>query len=254
MIPEDDRGLLLGDGLFETILAEDGRLAHLEAHIARMTRGCVVIGLAAPAIQTARALSQAALAQAGLEHTRAVVRLTLTAGSGRGLERPPGSTPRLIATASPAPQVEGTARLATAALRRNETSPAARLKSLSYLDNVLARAAARESGADEALLLNTRGELACAAGANLFWIAGDKLYTPALACGVLDGIMRGQALAAARDLGAEAIETRAGREALDGAQALFLTNSLIGVRRVAELDGSALGSHPLIASISSRCR
>ena len=139
-------------------------------------------------------------------------------------------------------------------IRRNETSPAARLKTLSYLDNVLARAQARAAGADEALLLNTRGELACAAVANLFWIAGGRLYTPALECGVLEGIMRRQVLAAARALGIETVETAAPRAALDDAEALFLTNSLAGVRPVAELDGRAFGDHRLVEAISSRCR
>ena len=252
MVPEDDRGLLLGDGLFETILAVDGVPEHFEAHLQRMIRGCAVIGLDPPSSEAARTLALEALA--GLGSGRAVVRLTLTAGSGRGLERPPASVPRLIATASAAPAIQGGARLATVSLRRNETSPAARLKTLAYLDNVLARVSARASGADEALLLNTQGELACAAAANLFWIAGERLFTPALECGVLDGIMRGQVLAAARALGVEAVEARAGPEALDGAQALFLTNSLIGLRPVLELDGRSLSPHRLIPAISSRCR
>jgi branched-chain amino acid aminotransferase/4-amino-4-deoxychorismate lyase len=253
MIPEDDRGLLLGDGLFETILVEDGQLRHFEAHVARMAQGCAVLGLAPPSSDEALARAGQALDAAGLMHGRAALRLTLTAGGGRGLERPPGSAPRLYASASPAPDAAGPVRLATVGLRRNETSPLARLKTLSYLDNVLARAEARAAGADEALLLNTRGEIACAAAANLFWIAGERLHTPALACGVLEGIMRRLALEAARELGVEALEVRAPREALDGAQALFLTNSLAGVRQIAALDGRACGAHGLVEAISSRC-
>jgi branched-chain amino acid aminotransferase/4-amino-4-deoxychorismate lyase len=254
MIPEDDRGLLLGDGLFETILATDGRLEHAEAHVDRMIRGCAVLGLQPPAREAALAAAERALADAGPGAGRAAVRLTLTAGSGRGLERPPGAQPRLLASASALRKPAAAVTLATAAVRRNESSPASRLKTLSYLDNILARAQARAAGADEALMLNTRGEIACAAAANLFWIEGGRLYTPVLECGVLDGIMRAQALAGAAAAGTETLEVRAGREALDRAEAVFLTNSLVGVQPVTALDGRTLGAHPLAVELSSRCR
>ena len=130
-------------------------------------------------------------------------------------------------------------------------SPVSRLKTLSYLDNVLARREALTGGADEALMLNGQGHLACAAASNLFWIAEDRLYTPDLACGVLDGIMRGEAIDAARRLGVEVLEVEADAVALAGAQALFLTSSLIGLRRIAELDGAPCGDHPLVEQLQS---
>ncbi|MDR3512164.1 MAG: aminotransferase class IV, partial [Caulobacteraceae bacterium] len=187
-----------------------------------------------------------ALAAAGLAGARAAVRLTWTAGSGgRGLDRPDELQPRLFAQAAPAPPPAGPAVLATARVRRNEHSPASRLKTLAYLDNVLARREARLAGADEALMLNGAGEIAGAAAANLFWIAGGRLFTPALACGVLAGTKRAQVLAAAAASGVEAVETRSGAEALGAAEAVFLTNSLIGLRPVGSVDGRAVGSHPL---------
>ena len=253
MIPEDDRGLLLSDGLFETILAQDGVLRRLDRHLDRLARGCAILGLAPPDPSALRAAAEGALAQIRTEG-RAAVRLTVTAGSGRGLDRPEGSSVRLIATAFPAPPPQGPVTLATVGLRRNETSPASRIKSLSYLDNVLARRQARALGAEEAVMLNTAGELACAAAANLFWIAGDRLFTPALACGVLDGITRAEVLAAAAAMGVEAVEARAGLQALEQAQAVFLTNSLIGLRLAAALDGRSLAGHPLVDALSSRCR
>ena len=247
LIPADDRGLQLGDGLFETILADQGRLDAFDAHAQRLIRGCGVLGLPAPSAGDLLSAAEAALTAAGLGGARAAVRLTWTAGSGgRGLERPQALAPRLIVTAAPAAAPAGPARLVTAAIRRNATSPAARLKTLAYLDNVLARHAALAAGADEALMLNTEGEVAGGAAANLFWIAGDRLFTPALACGVLDGIMRGRVLAEAAALGVETIEARAGAAALDVAEAAFLTNSLIGLRAVSEVDGRALGAHPLV--------
>lgn len=251
MIPEDDRGLLLGDGLFETLLAEDGRLRFVDEHLDRMTRGCAVLGLDAPDAAEARRLAeQAAVRTSG----RAAVRLTLTAGAGRGLDRAPDSLPWLLAAASAAPIAAGPARLRTATVRRNEGSPTSRIKSLSYLDNVLARREARALGGDEALMLNGRGEIAGGAAANLFWIAEDCLFTPALDCGVLDGIIRGQVLTAARALGIEAREVRAPADRLEAVDGAFLTNSLIGLRPVVEIDGRLLGDHAMIGALSSRCR
>jgi branched-subunit amino acid aminotransferase/4-amino-4-deoxychorismate lyase len=244
MIPADDRGLTLGDGLFETILSRDGTLVLLDEHLARMGRGCAVLGLPGPDLAHARRLCEEA---ADTVQGRAAVRLTLTAGSGgRGLDRLAAPVPRLVATASPAPRPDTPAVLVTAAVRRNEGSPASRLKTLSYLDNVLAREEARAAGADEALMLNNAGEVACAAAANVFWLRGERLFTPALECGALDGIMRAQVLAA----GFQVTETRAGRAQMNEAEAIFLTSSLIGVRAVGMIDGVNLAPNATVQRLS----
>jgi len=251
VIPPDDRGFTLGDGLFETVLAEHGALARLEAHLARLRAGCEALGLPAPDPNEAERLMRLALSAAELEGARAAVRLTLTAGSGgRGLDRPDGLSPRLVATAAPAPRPLTPARLATARVRRNDASPASRHKTLAYLDNVLARREARAAGADEALMLNTRGEVACAAAANVFWIAAGRLFTPALECGVLAGFERAETIVRARALGITVEEVAAPPETLTAAEAVFITNSLIGVRPVEALDGRALPpGHPLLARL-----
>ncbi|PVM87134.1 4-amino-4-deoxychorismate lyase, partial [Caulobacter radicis] len=99
MIPLDDRGLLLGDGLFETLLALDGQVRHVEAHLDRMSAGCAALGLPAPDRDRARDLVLAAPGEAGLTSGRAAVRLTLTAGSGgRGLDRPEAPACVLLAS------------------------------------------------------------------------------------------------------------------------------------------------------------
>ncbi|MDO8322410.1 MAG: aminotransferase class IV [Phenylobacterium sp.] len=246
MIGFDDRGLLLGDGLFETVLARAGELVDLDAHLARMAAGCAVLGLPAPDPAQAQALMRRAISEAGLGTARAAVRLTWTAGpGGRGLDRPQAPQPALFATAA-ASAVPGTpARLMISTVARNEGSPASRLKTLAYLDNVLARREATLAGADEAVMLNGQGEIACAAAANLFWIRGGEVFTPALACGVLDGIVRRQVMAATA-----VREVAAGVEALAEAQAVFLTNSLIGVREVGSLDGRRFEASARVAEIA----
>lgn len=250
MIPPDDRGLLLGDGLFETVLARAGELVLFDAHLALMAEGCAVMGLPAPDPDRARDLCETALAGAGLTAARAAVRLTLTAGSGgRGLDRPVEPAPRLLATAAPAPRPDGPTDLVTVAVRRNEGSPASRLKTLAYVDNVLAR---RAAAPHEALMLNNAGDVACAAAANVFWFEDGELVTPHVACGVRAGVMRGRVIAAAAELGLAVRETRSPRGALDRAAGLFLSNSLIGARPVARLDGVAVTPDPRLAALAAR--
>lgn len=240
-IPLEDRGLLLGDGLFETLLAVDGDPAHLAAHLDRMAAGCAALALPFDRDEAERRVRDVVPAEG-----RFAIRLTLTAGSGgRGLDRPSVPLPRLFATAAPsaAPEVPATAVLATT--RRNEGSPASRLKTLSYLDNVLARAEATAAGADEAVMLNNRGELACAGAANLFWIEDGRLFTPRLDCGALAGITR------ARVMTLEPVEeVAAGPEVLERAEAVFLTNSLIGVRPVSRLGERTYVPHLLVERLA----
>lgn len=241
MIPHDDRGLLLGDGLFETLLAVEGALPRLDAHLDRMAAGAAILGLPFDRTEAERRVREATPDQG-----RFAVRLTLTAGSGgRGLDRPAGPTPRLFATAAPSAPPTTPATAIIAATRRNEGSVAARLKTLSYLDNVLARAEARAAGADEALMLNNRDQLACAGAANLFWIEDGRLFTPSLACGALAGIVRAR-LMATETVAAVA----AGPDVLDRAEAAFLTNSLIGVRAIARIGDRVLAPHPLVERLS----
>ncbi len=246
MIDLYDRGLLLGDGLFETILAVDGVFDHLSAHLERMAAGCVTLGLPRLDLAEAARVAQAALGEYPVG--RVAIRLTLTAGSGgRGLDRPEQPSPRLFATASPSAKPVGPARLMISSLRRNADSPICQVKSLSYLESVLARREARLTGADEALLLNHRGEIACASAANVFWWSNETLKTPALSCGVLAGIGRRRVLDRARDLGLATQEVCEPREALDQADLIFLTNSLIGVRQAYVADYCG---HPLVAHLS----
>lgn len=244
MIPRNDRGLLLGDGLFETLLAVDGELPRLAAHLDRMAAGCATLALPFDRDEAERRARDVVPAEG-----RFAVRLTLTAGSGgRGLDRPAVPLPCLFATAAPSAPVTTPATAIVAATRRNEGSPASRLKTLSYLDNVLARAEATAAGADEAVMLNNRGDLACAGAANLFWIEGGRLFTPSLDCGVLAGVTR------ARLLAMEPVEeVAAGVEALERAEAVFLTNSLIGVRPVSKLGERTFTPHLLVECLARAC-
>lgn len=247
-IDPGDRGLLLGDGLFETMRAARGRVPLLDRHLARLRDAAAVLGI--PWTPDQAALEQASrelLAADGLAD--AALRLTLTRGPApRGLLPPPQPRPTVLLAAFPLPPPPPPARLAVARTTcRNERSPLARLKALGYLDNLLALQEARARGADDALLLNTMGDVACAATANLFLAEPDGIVTPPVMAGALPGITRGLVLeaAAALDLGAR--EDTVTVERLRRAAGAFLTSSLTGLRPVVEVDGHAIGDgrpHP----------
>ncbi len=245
----DDRGFTLGHGLFETVLWSGGTLRLWDAHIERMARGCRTLGMPPPDRTAVDAAVYAALTAAG-DPDPAAVRVNWSGGPGeRGLDPPQTPRPRLSVTVSLIAPVTTLVRLQLVKVRRNDRSPTSRVKSLSYLDNVLARAEARAAGADEALMLNTGGEVACAAAANVFWIRHGEIFTPDLDCGVLDGIMRREVIAACHHLGLQVHEVFTNPGRLAGAP-MFLTNSLIGVRTVASLNGAPLPTSPLVKAIT----
>jgi branched-chain amino acid aminotransferase/4-amino-4-deoxychorismate lyase len=140
-------------------------------------------------------------------------------------------------------------------VRRNATSVTAHHKTLAYLDNVMARREALAVGADEAVMLNQDGDLACAAASNLFWIEGEQLLTPDLSCGVLAGTERARVLAKAAEAGIETRLVQAPAEALQKADGIFLTNSLNGLWPVSHWQGRAvtpsLGANALMGLLGS---
>ncbi|HTN97899.1 MAG TPA: aminotransferase class IV, partial [Nordella sp.] len=148
-----------------------------------------------------------------------------------------GAQPSLLVTVNP--WVKGMlfspAKLVTATIRRNETSPASRLKTLSYIDNILAAREAAAAQSDDALFLNTQGNVAATTIANIFMLRGGRLITPPESAGILPGIARRKLLAAA---GAD--ESEIAPAELFDAEAVFLTNSLRLVRPVHVLDGRGL--------------
>ncbi|HEX2019882.1 MAG TPA: aminotransferase class IV [Aurantimonas sp.] len=222
-IAADDRGLLLADGVFDTALVLGGKVFRSDEHLDRLIEAATTLEI--PASRAAVAAAMAALAS---RQENGSIRLTLTRGPGpRGLGFPPHPRPTLLGTS--APLAPGTMfaplRLALSPIRRNETSPVSRLKTLAYIDAVVAQRAARREGADEALFVNGPGRVACTALANLFLLNGNELATPPLADGALDGITRRWMLENAASVGLEARERPLALDDLSQGP-LLLTNSL----------------------------
>ncbi len=257
VVPFDvsDRGLLLGDGIFDTALVLNHTMVWRDAHVARLFAGCRAIGFE-PDVARLEAAIGAVLS--GIRHGS--LRLTVARGPGlRGLAPPVTPRPSMLATTAPlrAEALFAPVTLHVTAIRRNETSPTARLKSLSYLDAVLATREAKEAGCDEALFLNTRGRVACAGIGNIVALFGNSLVTPPLADGVLDGITRQKLLASSQMIGLTSVERSLSLDDLMAADAVCLTNSLRLVAPVTRIGSGAIGSlaapccHRLIAHMAA---
>lgn len=246
-----DRGLSLGDAVFDTALALDGRVVFEDAHVARLVAGADALGFPVDPDRVRAAMR--ALAGTG---PRLAIRTTATRGTGpRGLKPPAEPRPVLYATATPSAAAIAFAPLSlwVTDIARNETSPVSRLKTPGYLDAVLAARDAAAAGFDEVLFRNTRGQVACAGTGNLFGILGDRLVTPPLADGVLAGIVRAEVLGLAGAAGLRPEARSLALPELLAADAVFLTNSLRLIAPVRAIGGTTLASaeHPGLARLGA---
>lgn len=238
-IPVEDGALLYGRGAFETFRARRGTVYLLERHYARLKASAEAVGIPVPlTLPELRAAVQELTERCGLEDAR--VRLTLTAG-------PEGRGPCLFILAWPATDYpeqvykEGISALVARA-RRNETSPLCRVKTLNYLDNLLAREEARRRGAQEAIFLNTRGLLADGSATSLFVVREDGLLTPPVEDGALPGVTRSAVMDLARAADIDIREASLTLEDLQSAQEAFLTNAVGGVMPLTSIEGTQIGS------------
>lgn len=223
-IPADDQGFLLGLAVYETFLAEDGRLYFLARHLERLADGARVLGIDAPPAQETSAALSAYVAALG--PGAFAVRLSLSRGS-------PGGPPRVVIGARPA---DVDAARGVAAAIASEVKPIdPRLegtKSSNRLRNVLAREAAQAAGAWDALIPTVEGDLSEGTVSNLFVASGGALVTPPLARGALPGVVRGELIAACREEGIVVREERVEVADLRAADEVFLTNSVVRVAPV----------------------
>lgn len=255
-IDPSDRGFLLADGVFETMRARDGRILRLARHWARLAKGAQLLDIPLPLDESGlAAAAHELLLINGFARGEAALRLTLTRGPGpRGLAPPDRPTPTLLLAAFPMPEPAPPARaVLVKGVRRNELSPSSRIKSMAYLDQLLALREAVGGGGDEAFLCNTAGRLACAAAANLFLVVEGRIWTPSVGEGALPGVARAVLLERARSEGWLAVEAEVPRHLLAQAEEIFTTNALHGIRPVVSVDGRPLAG-PCPGPVTSRLR
>ncbi len=247
-----DHGFLYGYGLFETMRAYGGHIFRLDSHLARLRCSAESIGLtnsvltAEEGSQSLKAACVATLQANKLNDAR--IRLTVSAGEGDMMPDPGTcSSPTALITAQnltplPPEKYEAGFKAAISSLRRNSQSPLSRLKSTCYMENVLARTAARAAGYDEAIFLNEQGYLAEGSMTNVFLVSHGELITPCFESGVLPGITRDAVLEIARTSHVKAMERWVELNELIGAQEAFLTNSILEVMPLVSIEGRPIGT------------
>jgi branched-chain amino acid aminotransferase len=238
-----DHGLLYGDGVFEGIRFYRGRAFRLAAHLDRLQRSAAALRLAIPlARETLIHAVDATIEAYGAPE--GYLRLVVTRGAGRlGLDPANCTVPNVFIIADALAMVSESvrrqgARVIIASTRRigaDALDP--RIKSLNYLNHILARMEASNAGADEAILLNARGHVAEGSADNVFIVRGGKLLTPPVTDGALEGITRATALELAAGLGIPAAETSLAPFDLYNADECFLTGTGAEFIPVADVDG-----------------
>jgi branched-chain amino acid aminotransferase len=245
-MPVLDHGFLFGDGVFEGIRVTPAGIFRFDDHMKRLATAARAVGIEPTGgFDAVREVARETTRAWGSRH--GYLRLILTRGVG-ALGIDPASCPEpgiLCLAAGPAvrsPEKDAAGlSLITSSLRR----PAAdvldpRVKSLNYLNNVLAKREANLRGADDALVLNAQGLVAEASATNVFLVEGDRLTTPPVTDGALEGITRRSVLEIGEALGLSVGLRSLGRFDLYAADAVFLTGTRAGVVPVGSLDGSPI--------------
>lgn len=245
-----DHGFLYGDGVFEGIRFYGGRAFRLEAHLQRLQLSARALALALPygLAQITEAVAEVIAASPSPD---GYMRIVVTRGVGPlGIDPSRCESPSLFILANRLKMVsdaarEKGARVIIAATRRlgpDGLDP--RIKSLNYLNHILARMEANHAGADEAILLNSAGRVAEGSADNVFIVKGGVLLTPPVIEGALDGITRQVVLELAQALGIPARESPLAPYDLYTADECFLTGTGAELIPVAEVDGRPLSDCP----------
>lgn len=233
-----DHGLVVGDGVFETVKVASGQPFALSRHLVRLAGSAAGLGLPVPDLDLIRS-GVTAVIDASPRMLLARLRITVTGGiSPLGSERGGSPPTMIIALAEQRPPTQSV-DVAVVPWTRNEQGAVAGLKTTSYAENVRALAYAAEQGAAEAIFANTAGNLCEGTGTNVFVVMDGRLVTPPLSAGCLAGVTRGLVIE-----WADAVEEDMPVNALAAADEAFLTGTTRDVQPIWRVNGSALPRVP----------
>jgi branched-chain amino acid aminotransferase len=258
-----DHGLLYGDGIFEGIRFYNGRVFRLEEHLLRLWDSARSICLEIP--MTMQDMTEAVLETIRQNHLRdGYIRLLVTRGIGNlGLNPTQCKSPSVIIIAATIALYhedfyrKGLTIVTCATRRSNSAALNPAVKSLNYLNNVMARIEANLAGADEALMLNDAGNVAECTADNIFILKHGQIFTPPVAAGALRGITRSVVFEIAAELGVKVRETDITRHDVFVADECFLTGTAAEIVPVVKADGRSIGNGkpgPISARIIARFR
>jgi branched-chain amino acid aminotransferase len=241
-----DRGFMYGDGAFETMRAYAGKAFRLDEHLERLYASLKAMGIK-PLYDRGelRDIIYRCLAVNRLKS--AYIKLTVTRGEGRfGIHYSDLFRPNTVVVAKefgeyPPQMYSKGISAAVVDIRQNEHSLVSRMKTLNFLNYILARFEAKAAGADEAILVNTKGCVAEAATSNIFLVRSGALITPSADSGILPGIARRTVMEMARSMRIRVAERRVAERELYSADEIFLTNSLVEVLPVTRIARQKVG-------------
>jgi branched-chain amino acid aminotransferase len=243
-----DHGVLYGDGVFEGIRIYGGRIFECEAHVERLFNSARIIRLAIPYTKQEIVEAMNETIRANALTAGGYIRLVVTRGAGTlGLSPFKCSMPGVFVIADQIalyPQEMYDNGMTVIIAKTVRTSPRMlnpAIKSLNYLNNIMAKVEAIDAGVGEAIMLNEAGLVAECTGDNIFIVEAGKLVTPPLSAGILPGITRSVVLRLAGKLGLPAAEQEVSVKRLLGAGECFLTGTAAEVISVTKIDGQAIG-------------
>jgi branched-chain amino acid aminotransferase len=237
-IKYNDRGFTLGHGLFETILVKKSSIPALRYHWQRLKTSADMINISLPfTLDQLEEMVYLLIHENHLQNKVAGSRITLTHGeSERGILPPESPHPNFLITVFECmPSTNTPLEALIVTTRKNEHSVTSRIKSISYLDNILAKKEALKEGYDEAIILNSAGNIADGSISNIFLVKDNQIITPLVADGALPGVVRAILLEELKDKFSFVEKTIAPDE-LMCADEIFLTNALMGIKKVCKLN------------------
>jgi branched-chain amino acid aminotransferase len=243
-----DHGLLYGDGVFEGIRVYDGKVFRLPQHIERLYDSARSIYLEIPLSREQMADAIERTVQVNQKHN-GYIRVVVTRGAGSlGLDPRKTTDPQVIVIVDdismyPPELYENGLEIVTAATIRNHPNALnPRVKSLNYLNNIMAKVEGVRAGCLEALMLNDKGEVAECTGDNIFLVKHGILKTPPQDAGILEGVTRNAVLELARAADIPVQETALTRHDVYVADECFLTGTAAEVIAVIKCDGRVIGN------------
>jgi len=242
-----DHGFLYGDGVFEGMRSYNGKVFRLRDHMIRLWNSAKALTIEIP--MTLESMESAVYETLKVNEIKdGYIRLVVTRGVGTlGLDAHLCSDPQVVIIAAhlamyPAELYEKGLDIVTAStVRTNPSMVSPQIKSLNYLNNILAKIEGHQAGCVEVLMLNTKGEVAECSGDNIFIISKGKLHTPPPEAGILEGITRQTVLEVAADMGIPIKEAPMTRYDIFSADECFLTGSGAELIPVVKLDGRSIG-------------
>jgi branched-chain amino acid aminotransferase len=243
-----DHGLLYGDGVFEGLRSYSGKVFRLEQHLQRLWESARAIWLEIP--MSPEEMGKAIYDTLAANQLKdAYIRLVVTRGSGTlGLDPNRTSNPQVIIITDlislyPEEYYRNGLEIVTASTVRNHPAAlSARIKSLNYLNNILAKIEGQKAGCVEAMMLNTRGEVAECTGDNIFLVRHGELLTPPIDAGILEGITREAVIELARAKGITVREIPLTKHDVYIAHECFLTGTAAEVVPVVKVDNRSIGT------------